>query len=102
MHAISITFGCLFISFLWNIFFWDRTYGVAMPVFALLIASFILWFKWRDIRKAGSALIIHLLLVMYLSIGVGLYRNDLIFYATIPTIYLLLVTLPLFSHEGYS
>lgn len=102
MSIIAVTAGCLLISFIWNILFWDRSYGISMPIFAVIVTSFLLWLKKTDLSKAKSTLCIHLSFLAYLSVCVVCYRNSLILHATIPAIFLGLAALVLIGHEGYS
>jgi uncharacterized membrane protein len=102
MSVIAVTLACLLISFIWNILFWDRSYGISMPIFAAVAISFLLWFKRTSLSKAKLTLSIHLFLLAYLSICVVCYRNSLILYATIPTTFLGLGAIVFIGQEGYS
>ena len=102
MSIIAVTLACLLISLIWNILFWDRSYGISMPIFAAVVISFLLWFKRTSLSKAKLTLSIHLFLLAYLSICVVCYRNSLILYATIPTIFLGLGAIVFIGQEGYS
>jgi len=102
MSIVVVTLACLLISFIWNILFWDRSYGISMPIFAAVVISFLLWFKRKNLSKAKLTLSIHLFLLVYLSICVVCYRNSLILYATIPTILLGLGAMVFIGREGYS
>ncbi len=102
MSIIAVTVGCLLISVIWNILFWDRSYGISMPIFAAVVISFLLWFKRTSLSKARLTLSIHLFLLAYLSICVVCYRNSLILYAAIPTILLGLGAIVFTGQEGYS
>jgi len=101
MPIIAVTLGCLLISVIWNILFWDRSYGISMPIFAAIVISFLLWFKRTSLSKAKLTLSIHLFLLAYLSICVFCYRNNLILYATIPTTFLGLGAIVFIGQEGY-
>jgi uncharacterized membrane protein len=101
MSIIAVTLACLLISFIWNILFWDRSYGISMPIFAAVAISFLLWFKRTSLSKAKLTLSIHLFLLAYLSICAFCYRNSLILYATIPTIFLGLGAIVFIGQEGY-
>lgn len=101
MSIIAVTLGCLLVSFIWNILFWDRSYGISMPIFAAILISFLLWYKRTSLSKAKLTLSIHLFLLAYLSICVLCYRNSLILYATIPTIFLGLGAIVFIGQEGY-
>ncbi|MHC4171765.1 MAG: DUF4153 domain-containing protein [Planctomycetota bacterium] len=102
MSIIAVTLACLLISLIWNVLFWDRSYGISMPIFAAVVISFLLWFKRTSLSKAKLTLSIHLFLLAYLSICVVCYRNSLILYATIPTIFLGLGAIVFIGQEGYS
>ncbi|MHC4426492.1 MAG: DUF4153 domain-containing protein [Planctomycetota bacterium] len=102
MSIIAVTLACLLISLIWNILFWDRSYGISVPVFAGVVISFLLWLKRTGLSKAKLTLSVHLLLLAYLSICVVCYRNSLILYATIPTIFLGLGAIVFIGQEGYS
>ncbi|MGD8501373.1 MAG: hypothetical protein PVJ86_12045, partial [Phycisphaerales bacterium] len=80
MSIIAVTLACLLISLIWNILFWDRSYGISMPIFAGVVISFLVWFKRTGLSKAKLTLSIHLLLLAYLSVCVVCYRNSLILY----------------------
>lgn len=101
MSVIAATLGCLLISVIWNILFWDRSYGISMPIFAAVVISFLLWLKRTSLSKARLTLSIHLFLLAYLSICVSCYRNSLILYAAIPTTFLGLGALVFIGQEGY-
>jgi len=101
MSVIAITLACLLISVIWNILFWDRSYGISMPIFAAIVISFLLWLKRTSLSKAKLTLTIHLFLLAYLSICVSCYRNSLILYATIPTTLLGLGAFVFIGQEGY-
>jgi len=102
MSILTVTFGCLVISFIWNILFWDRSYGISMPIFSAVVISFLLWFKKAYLSKAKLTLFFHLVLLAYLSLCVVFYRNSLILYATIPTVLLGLGAIVFVGCQGYS
>ena len=101
MTSTAVVPGCLLISFIWNILFWNRSYGISMPVFAAIVISFLLWFKRTSLSKVKLTLSIHLFLLAYLSICVCCHRNSLIRYATIPTTFLGLGAIVFIGQEGY-
>ena len=102
MSAIAVALGCLLISIVWNIFFWDRSYGISMPVFAALVIAFLLWLKRTSLSKAKLTLSIHIFIIAYLSICVVCYRNSLILYAAIPSTLLGLATMVFVGRQSYS
>ena len=102
MSVIPVTLACLLVSFIWNILFWDRSYGISMPIFSTIVISLLLWFKRTSLSKAKLTLSIHLFLLSYLSICVFCYRNSLILYATIPATFLGLGAIVFIGQEGYS
>ena len=101
MLAIAVTLGCLLISVIWNILFWNRSFGISMPIFAAIVICFLLWLKRTSLSKAKLTLSIHILLIAYLSICVLCYRNSLILYATVPTIFLGLGALVFTGRKDY-
>ncbi|MBL7107250.1 MAG: DUF4173 domain-containing protein [Phycisphaerae bacterium] len=102
MSIIAVTLACMLMSFIWNILFWDRSYGISMPIFAAIVISLFLWLKRKSLHKAKLTLAIHLFLLAYLSICVFCYRNGLILYATIPTVFFGLGAVAFIGKEGYS
>lgn len=102
MLAIVITFGCLLISVICNVLFWDRTFGISMPVFAAIVISFLLWFRRSELSKTKMTLFILLFILIYLSICVVWYRNGLILYAAIPAIFIGLGSIAFTGRKGFS
>lgn len=78
MSIIVVTVGCLGLSVIWNILFWDRSYGISMPVFAVMVTAFVLCLKRKSLGKAKLTLFVHLFLIFYLATCVALYRNSLV------------------------
>lgn len=102
MPIIVVTLGCLFISIICNLLFWGRTFGVSMPLFLIITAAFFLWLKRENLSKSKFTLTVHLLFLAYLSICVVCYRNILILYATVPTIFFGLGAILFAGKEGFS
>lgn len=102
MSNVVIIPICLLISLIWNILFWDRSYGISMPLFAVIVVSLLLGYKRAELSKVKRTLFIHLLLLIYLSICVACYRNSIILYATIPAVFLGLCAAVFMGQEGYS
>ena len=102
MLAVVITFGCLLISVICNVLFWDRTFGISVPVFAAIITPFLLWFRRRELSKTKTALFILLFILIYLSICAVWYRNGLILCAAIPTIFIGLASIAFTGRKGFS
>jgi hypothetical protein len=101
MSVIAVTLSCLLISVAWNILFWDRSYGISMPIFTAIVTSFLLWLKRKSLSKAKLTLSVHLFLLAYLSICISCYRNSLILYAAIPAAFLGLGAIVFIGQEGY-
>lgn len=102
MPIIPAVCGCLFISIIWNILFWDRSYGISMPIFVIIVISFLLWLKRNNLSKSKLTVFIHSLLLVYLSLCVVYYRNSLVIYATVPSIFAGLGALIFIGQECYS
>jgi hypothetical protein len=102
LSIITITIGCLFISFIWNMLFWDRSYGISMPIFAVIVIAFLLWFIRINLSKTKSIMFVHLFFLVYLSACVACYRNSLILHVAIPIIFLGLGAIVFIGQEGYS
>jgi hypothetical protein len=73
-----------------------------MPIFSSIVISLLLWHQRRSLSKSKLTLFVHLLLIMYLSICVCCYRNSIIFYATIPAVYLGLCAVAFIGQERYA
>ena len=58
MSIIAATLACLLISFIWNILFWDRSYGISVPIFAAVAISILLWFKNSTVRLTFKGFLI--------------------------------------------
>lgn len=102
MSPLLMAGGCLLVSLAWNLLFWDRSYGMGMPVFVVIVIAFLA--ATKRLRFAGNAITLtaHLALLLYLACCVTLYRNDLILGATITAIYVGLAALALSGRSGYS
>ncbi len=102
MSIVTVALACLLISSIWNFLFWDSTYGLSMPIFAAVVVFFLLWYKKTHLSKNKTTLSLNLLLIAYLSLCVCVYRNSIILYAAIPTIYFALGALAFIDKNGYS
>jgi hypothetical protein len=102
MSIVTTTLACLLVSAIWNLLFWDRSYGISMPIFTTFVISLFLWLKRANLSISKLTLSIHLFLLAYLSICVLCYRNCLILYATIPAVFLGLGAVAFIGQEGYS
>lgn len=102
MSNVFIISACLWVSLIWNILFWGRSYGISMPIFTAIVIPLLLWYKRAELSKVKGTLFIHLLLVIYLSVCVSCYRNSIILYATIPAVFLGLCAAVFIGQEGYS
>ena len=102
MHAIVITLGCLLVSFIWNILFWNRSYGISVPIFTAIVVSFLLWVKSTSLSKTKLAFSVHIFILAYLSVCVVCYRNSLILYAAVPSVFLGLGAIVFAGRQGYS
>ena len=102
MSSVGMTMGCLLIAFVWNVLFWDRPFGVSVPIFVVIVSGAVLSVKRAELVRVRGTLAAHLLLVGYLSVCVALYRNSVILYATVPAVLVLLGALVLVGKEGYA
>lgn len=101
MSIVAVTLGCLFVSILCNFLFWDRSFGVSVPLFSAVVVSLILWLKQSSLSKSKLTLLIHLFLVAYLSACAFCYRNSLVLYAAVPTVFLGLGAMVFVGRDGY-
>jgi hypothetical protein len=99
---ILVTLVCFAVSIVCNVFFWDRTFGASMPVFVVLVASFFLWLKRKSLSRSKFTVLTLLVFLGYLSACVVCYRNRLILYAAVPTIFFGLGSILFAGKEGYS
>src|SRR3989339_1440653 len=102
MSILAAVLGSLFIAIVWNILFWDRSFGVSVPVFSIIVMAFLFWIKKGNLFKSRITLSVHLLLILYLSLSAACWRNGLIIYAAIPTIFFGLFAIVFAEQEGYS
>ncbi|AQT67081.1 hypothetical protein STSP2_00221 [Anaerohalosphaera lusitana] len=102
MSITLVTLGSLLIAVAWNILFWDRTYGISVPIFSAIVICVLLLYSKPRLSKAKPTLFIHLLLLIYLSVCAACYRNYLILYAAIPAVFLGLGAVAFAGQEGYA
>jgi len=102
MFILVVTFSCLIVSLACNLLFWGKTFGVSVPLFAAIVAAFILWLKRNNLSRSKFTMSVLVLFLAYLSVCAACYRNILIFYATVPTIMFALGAMVFVGREGFS